>query len=152
MARTKGGDPLGALRADANGETRVPVPAHRPGLAWLRYWDERTFLAAIDWLSGLEWSSNGDMAAVEAAIDFMLFSGLDIKAPSKAAKTHREKANGIRCMLSAINKLAVQQQLGLPGDFKSRTTALSFISLRLRSTLDSMVIGLLIIVDRVESV
>ncbi|KAJ9434771.1 hypothetical protein DIPPA_09305 [Diplonema papillatum] len=102
-----------------------------PAWAWLRYWDERTFLAAIDWLSGLEWSSDGDMAAVEAAIDFELFSGLDIKAPSKAAKTHREKANGMRCMLSAINKLAVQQQLGkcLPGDFKSRTTALSFIGL-----------------------
>ncbi|KAJ9467613.1 hypothetical protein DIPPA_06121 [Diplonema papillatum] len=102
-----------------------------PAWAWLRYWDERTFLAAIDWLSGLEWSSDGDMAAVEAAIDFELFSGLDIKAPSKAAKTHREKANGMRCMLSAINKLAVQQQLGkcLPGDFKSKTTALSFIGL-----------------------
>ncbi|KAJ9467674.1 hypothetical protein DIPPA_07938 [Diplonema papillatum] len=102
-----------------------------PAWAWLRYWDEGTFLAAIDWLSGLEWSSDGDMAAVEAAIDFELFSGLDIKAPSKAAKTHREKANGMRCMLSAINKLAVQQQLGkcLPGDFKSKTTALSFIGL-----------------------
>ncbi|KAJ9469420.1 hypothetical protein DIPPA_32044 [Diplonema papillatum] len=53
-----------------------------PAWAWLRYWDEKTFLA---WLSRLEWSSEGDMAAVEAAIDFELFSGLDIKAPSKTA-------------------------------------------------------------------
>eukprot|EP00659_Diplonema_papillatum_P011058 gene11058-16994_t len=76
------------------------------GMTWLRYRDEKTFLAMIDWLSDLEWSTEGDIAVVEAAIDLELFSGLNVKAPSKTAKTHREKANIIRCMLNAISKLA----------------------------------------------
>ncbi|KAJ9448312.1 hypothetical protein DIPPA_28759 [Diplonema papillatum] len=75
----------------------------------------------IDWLSDLEWSTEGDIAVVEAAIDLELFSGLNVKAPSKTAKTHREKANIIRCMLNAISKLAVRQQLGnLAGSSRRR--------------------------------
>ncbi|KAJ9459293.1 hypothetical protein DIPPA_29906 [Diplonema papillatum] len=49
----------------------------------------------------------------------------------KEAKTLREKANGMRCMISAVMKLAAQQELGgcLPGSIKAVTTALSFIGL-----------------------
>ncbi|KAJ9457874.1 Protein rliB [Diplonema papillatum] len=112
---------------------RYDFPYQRiaPAWAWLRYWDERTFLALVDWLAGLEWSSTGDVASVELAVDFELYSGLDVRLPKKEAKTLREKANGMRCMISAVMKLAAQQELGgcLPGSIKAVTTALSFIGL-----------------------
>ncbi|KAJ9446779.1 hypothetical protein DIPPA_03135 [Diplonema papillatum] len=112
---------------------RYDFPYQRiaPAWAWLRYWDERTFLALVDWLAGLEWSSTGDVASVELAVDFELYSGLDVRLPKKEAKTLREKANGMRCMISAVMKLAAQQELGgcLPGSIKAVTTALSFVGL-----------------------
>ncbi|KAJ9443778.1 hypothetical protein DIPPA_01718 [Diplonema papillatum] len=72
------------LRGSFAGRTRregtiFPYQRIAPAWAWLRYWDERTFLALlVDWLAGLEWTSTDDVASVELAVDFELYSGLAI--------------------------------------------------------------------------
>ena len=89
-----------------------PYQSIAPGWAWTRNWNVRTFLAMIDWMAGLEWSTTGEAAMMELVIDFELFSGLDATLPKKEAGSLRDRANGLRCMVSAVMNLAKQQGLG----------------------------------------
>lgn len=107
-----------------------PYQQIAPAWAWTRYWDERTFYAFIDWVSGLEWTQGGEITGVELALDFELFSGLEVRLPQKEAKALRDKGNAVRCMMNAVMKLAEQQRLGncFPGA-KKQARSLSFMGL-----------------------
>ncbi|KAJ9459400.1 hypothetical protein DIPPA_12432, partial [Diplonema papillatum] len=68
---------------------------------------------------------------LELAIDFELFSGLSIPLHENAPKGVRERGNVLRCMISALDKLATQQGLGSceRGERVCPTTSLSFMGI-----------------------
>jgi hypothetical protein len=123
--------PWGRCEQAAASKHEFPYLSVAPGWSWTRSWDVRTFLAVVDWMAGLEWSTTGEATMTELAVDFELYSGLDATLPKKGPGCLRDRANGLRCMMSAVMKLAVQQGLGncLPGEMKRQTTTLSFIGL-----------------------
>ncbi|KAJ9455002.1 hypothetical protein DIPPA_05081 [Diplonema papillatum] len=56
-------------------------------------------------------AENGQASMLELAIDFELFSGLSMPLHGNAPKGVRERGNVLRCMMSALDKLAAQQGL-----------------------------------------
>ncbi|KAJ9472750.1 hypothetical protein DIPPA_12577 [Diplonema papillatum] len=55
---------------------------------------------------GHAWTENGQVPMLELAIDFELFSGLSMPLHGNAPKGVRERGNVLRCMMSALDKLA----------------------------------------------
>ncbi|KAJ9453906.1 hypothetical protein DIPPA_31678 [Diplonema papillatum] len=94
-------------------------------------WGLPTFCALVAWLSDMEWTENGQASMLELAIDFELFSGLSIPLHENAPKGVRERGNVLRCMMSALDKLATQQGLGSceRGERVCPTTSLSFMGI-----------------------
>ncbi|KAJ9456987.1 hypothetical protein DIPPA_16457 [Diplonema papillatum] len=79
----------------------------------------------------MEWTENGQASMLELAIEFELFSGLSIPLHENAPKGVRERGNVLRCMISALDKLATQQGLGSceRGERVCPTTSLSFMGI-----------------------
>ncbi|KAJ9436880.1 hypothetical protein DIPPA_29230 [Diplonema papillatum] len=122
-------------RADAMPAEKLDHPFARiaPAWAWERNkaWGLPTFYALVAWLSDMEWTENGQASMLELAIDFELFSGLSIPLHENAPKGVRERGNVLRCMISALDKLATQQGLGSceRGERVCPTTSLSFMGI-----------------------
>ncbi|KAJ9439853.1 hypothetical protein DIPPA_34238 [Diplonema papillatum] len=122
-------------RADAMPAEKLDHPFARiaPAWAWERNktWGLPTFYALVAWLSDMEWTENGQASMLELAIDFELFSGLSIPLHENAPKGVRERGNVLRCMMSALDKLATQQGLGSceRGERVCPTTSLSFMGI-----------------------
>ncbi|KAJ9455201.1 hypothetical protein DIPPA_31535 [Diplonema papillatum] len=87
--------------------------------------------ALVAWLSDMEWTENGQASMLELAIDFELFSGLSLPLHENTPKGVRERGNVLRCMMSALDKLATQQGLGSceRGERVCPTTSLSFMGI-----------------------
>ncbi|KAJ9435454.1 hypothetical protein DIPPA_12764, partial [Diplonema papillatum] len=122
-------------RADAMPAEKLDHPFARiaPAWAWERNkaWGLPTFYALVAWLSDMEWTENGQASMLELAIDFELFSGLSIPLHENTPKGVRERGNVLRCMISALDKLATQQGLGSceRGERVCPTTSLSFMGI-----------------------
>ncbi|KAJ9439896.1 L1Tco protein [Diplonema papillatum] len=108
-------------------------PFARIAWTWERNktWGLPTFYALVAWLSDMQWTENGQVSMLELAIDFELFSGLSMPLHGNAPKGVRERGNVLRCMMSALDKLAAQQGLGscMRGERVCPTTSLSFMGI-----------------------
>ncbi|KAJ9442555.1 hypothetical protein DIPPA_31818 [Diplonema papillatum] len=110
-----------------------PFARIAPAWTWERNktWGLPTFYALVAWLSDMQWTENGQASMLELAIDFELFSGLSMPLHGNAPKGVRERGNVLRCMMSALDKLAAQQGLGscMRGERVCPTTSLSFMGI-----------------------
>ncbi|KAJ9465709.1 hypothetical protein DIPPA_07155 [Diplonema papillatum] len=110
-----------------------PFARIAPAWTWERNktWGLPTFYALVAWLSDMQWTENGQVSMLELAIDFELFSGLSMPLHGNAPKGVRERGNVLRCMMSALDKLAAQQGLGscMRGERVCPTTSLSFMGI-----------------------
>ncbi|KAJ9458219.1 hypothetical protein DIPPA_06750 [Diplonema papillatum] len=122
-------------RANAMPAEKFDHPFARIAPAWTwernKTWGLPTFYALVAWLSDMQWTENGQASMLELAIDFELFSGLSMPLHGNAPKGVRERGNVLRCMMSALDKLAAQQGLGscMRGERVCPTTSLSFMGI-----------------------
>ncbi|KAJ9450665.1 Phosphatidylserine decarboxylase proenzyme [Diplonema papillatum] len=122
-------------RADAMPAEKFDHPFARIAPAWTwernKTWGLPTFYALVAWLSDMQWTESGQASMLELAIDFELFSGLSMPLHGNAPKGVRERGNVLRCMMSALDKLAAQQGLGscMRGERVCPTTSLSFMGI-----------------------
>ena len=122
-------------RAAAMSVKKLDFPFQRIAPAWAwernRAWGLKRFRALVAWLGGLEWTERGQVSMLELAVDFELFSGLEVPLRDGTPRGVKERGNVFRCMLSALEKLSGQQGMGscLLGNRICRTTSLSSLGI-----------------------